>query len=114
YVQAQRFRSYWKQIVAKVMSDVDVLITPTSATPAPKRADMNPEKALSAPGYTGQWNLTGLPAMAVPVGFSSGTLPLSMQLIAKPFDEQAAFKLGDAYQRMSAWHLSVPPIAAKV
>ncbi len=114
YVQAQRFRSFFKAKVAEVMTDIDVLITPTSPSPAPKRSEMSPEKQLSGPSFTGQWNLTGLPAMAVPVGFSSNRLPLSMQIIGKPFAEATVFKVGDAYQRLTDWHLSVPPIAAAV
>jgi aspartyl-tRNA(Asn)/glutamyl-tRNA(Gln) amidotransferase subunit A len=114
YVQAQRFRSYFKRAVAEVMADLDVLITPTSPTPAPKRSEMSPEKQLGGPSFTGQWNLTGLPAMAIPCGFSSGTLPLSMQVIGKPFAEATVFKVGDAYQRLTDWHLRVPPVAVAV
>lgn len=114
YVQAQRFRSFFKAKVAEVMADLDVLITPTSPSPAPRRSEMSPEKQLAGPSFTGQWNLTGLPAMAVPVGFSSNRLPLSMQIVGKPFAEATVFKLGDAYQRLTEWHLAVPPIAAAV
>jgi aspartyl-tRNA(Asn)/glutamyl-tRNA(Gln) amidotransferase subunit A len=114
YVQAQRFRSYFKKAVASVMSDLDVLITPTSTSPAPKRADMSVEKQLVASSFTGHWNLTGLPAMATPCGFSEIGLPLSMQIIGKPFAEAMCFKVGDAYQRLTDFHLQVPPIAANV
>lgn len=116
FVQAQRFRSYFKKAVAKVMEDLDVLITPTSISPAPLRSEMSPEKQLVASSFTGHWNLTGLPAMAQPCGFSTGEkpLPLSMQIIGKPFAEATLFKVGDAYQRLTDFHLQVPPIAANV
>ena len=54
--------------------------------------------------------------MATPCGFTEGDLPLplSMQIIGKPFAEATVFKLGDAYQRMTSYHLQVPPIAANV
>jgi aspartyl-tRNA(Asn)/glutamyl-tRNA(Gln) amidotransferase subunit A len=90
---------------------LDVLITPTSITTAPKRADMSPEKQLGGSSFTGQWNLTGLPAMAIPCGFGEGGLPLSMQIVGKPFAEATVFKVGDAYQRLTDYHLQVPPIA---
>jgi aspartyl-tRNA(Asn)/glutamyl-tRNA(Gln) amidotransferase subunit A len=112
YVQAQRFRSYWKQQVAEAMSGIDVLITPTSITPAPKRVDMTPEKQIAGSSFTGQWNLTGLPAMAIPCGVSEGGLPLSMQIVGKPFAEATVFQVGDAYQRLTDFHLRVPPIAS--
>jgi aspartyl-tRNA(Asn)/glutamyl-tRNA(Gln) amidotransferase subunit A len=110
-VQAQRFRSYFKQAVREVMADLDVLVTPTSIGPAPKRSEMNPGAMLTSPGFTPHWNLTGLPAMAMPCGFSSNGLPLSMQVIGKPFDEPTVFQVGDAYQRLTDWHLQVPSVA---
>jgi aspartyl-tRNA(Asn)/glutamyl-tRNA(Gln) amidotransferase subunit A len=109
--QAQRFRTYFKKAVAQVMEDLDVLVTPTSIGPAPKRADMSPALQLASPSFTQHWNLTGLPAMATPCGFSSNGLPLSMQIIGKPFVEQAVFQIGDAYQQLTDWHLRVPPYA---
>ena len=59
------------------------------------------------------WNLIGLPALAVPCGFSSTGLPLSMQIVGKPFDETTVLRVGDAYQQLTDWHLRVPPIAAR-
>ncbi len=100
YVQAQRFRSYFKKAVATVMRDVDVLITPTTPKPADRIADFDHEKRLLGQiSFMGMWNLTGLPALAVPCGFSSTGLPLSMQIVGKPFDEATVLKVGDAYQR---------------
>ncbi|MHB8576894.1 MAG: amidase [Dehalococcoidia bacterium] len=114
YVQAQRFRSYFKRAVATVMANLDVLITPTSTTPAEKSADMDMQKRMAGPSFTGPWNLTGLPALAVPCGFSSQTLPLSMQIVGRPFGEATVLRAGDAYQQHAPWHLRVPPIAAAV
>jgi aspartyl-tRNA(Asn)/glutamyl-tRNA(Gln) amidotransferase subunit A len=114
FVQAQRFRAYFKKTVAAVMSDVDVLITPTSTTPAEKIADMDMQRRLLSVSFTGMWNLIGLPALAVPCGFSSTQLPLSLQIVGKPFDEATVLKVGDAYQRVVDWQLQVPPIAVEV
>jgi len=116
FVQAQRFRSYFKKVIQGVFEQFDVLITPTSPSPAPLRADMSPEKQLTARSFTGVWNLTGLPALALPAGLTTTapTLPLSMQIIGKPFDEATVLRVGDAYQRLTSHHLNVPAIAATV
>jgi aspartyl-tRNA(Asn)/glutamyl-tRNA(Gln) amidotransferase subunit A len=114
YVQAQRFRSYFKKAVAKVMAGLDVLITPTGLKPAEKVSEIDVDKRASEPSFMGAWNLTGLPALAVPCGFSSQMLPLSMQFIGRPFDEATVLRAGDAYQRQTDWHLRAPPIAASV
>jgi aspartyl-tRNA(Asn)/glutamyl-tRNA(Gln) amidotransferase subunit A len=115
YVQAQRFRSYFKKAVAAAMRDVDVLITPTSPKPAEKIAEFDHEKRLLGQiSFMGMWNLTGLPALAVPCGFSSEGLPLSMQIVGKPFDEATVLRVGDAYQQIVDWQLRVPQMAQVV
>jgi len=110
YVQAQRFRSFFRAAMAKVFEGIDVLVTPTSVGPADLRDAMTPERRLVEPSFTAQWNLAGLPAMALPVGFTTGAvpLPLSMQLIGAAFNEAPVFQAGDAYQRVTDFHLRVP------
>ncbi|MGH8012180.1 MAG: amidase family protein [Candidatus Binataceae bacterium] len=49
--------------------------------------------------HTAPFNLTGMPALALPTGISAERAPLSMQLIGKPFDEAAIIRVGDAYER---------------
>jgi aspartyl-tRNA(Asn)/glutamyl-tRNA(Gln) amidotransferase subunit A len=110
YVQANRFRSYFRKQVASVMETVDLLVTPTMPTPAPPQSEMTPETFMKLPSFMGQWNLTGLPALAVPCGFSGGGLPISMQLIGRPFEEATVLRAGDAYQRATDWHLRLPPV----
>jgi aspartyl-tRNA(Asn)/glutamyl-tRNA(Gln) amidotransferase subunit A len=111
YVQAHRFRSYFKKAVASVMADLDVLVTPTSTAPAEKIADMDMTRRMLGVSFTGVWNLVGLPALAVPCGFSSSGLPLSMQIVGKPFDEATVLRVGDVYQQTVDWQLRVPPMA---
>jgi aspartyl-tRNA(Asn)/glutamyl-tRNA(Gln) amidotransferase subunit A len=114
YIQAQRFRFYFKRAVARVMADLDVLITPTSPAPAERRDQVDMTRRLLGVSFTGMWNLIGLPALALPCGFSSSGLPLSMQIVGKPFDEATVLRVGDAYQRAVDWHLRMPPVAQAV
>jgi aspartyl-tRNA(Asn)/glutamyl-tRNA(Gln) amidotransferase subunit A len=110
YVQAQRLRTAFREGVAAVMRGVDVLITPSAITPAQRSDEMDVSKRLSQSSFTGQWNLAGLPAAAVPCGFSESGLPLSFQIVGKPFAEGTVLKVADAYQRDTDHHLQVPPI----
>ena len=110
YTQAQRFRSFFRRELAQLFASYDVLITPTWPSPAPRSDEMSPERQLRSVSFTGPWNLAGLPALAVPCGFSSSGLPLSMQIIGKPFAEGALLAVADAYQRQTDWHLKVPPV----
>ena len=112
FAQAQRFRTLFCRAVADVLKTCDVMITPSAPTPAERAADLTPSSRLNKPSYTGHWNLTGLPAAAVPVGFSRDGLPLSMQVIGRPFAEATVLKVADALQRVTDWHLRVPDVEA--
>jgi aspartyl-tRNA(Asn)/glutamyl-tRNA(Gln) amidotransferase subunit A len=114
YAQAQRLRTVFRTEVRKVLADVDVIITPSMLTPAERIDEMDMQKRMLGPGFTGQWNLAGLPAAAVPVGFSSTNLPLSMQIVGRAFAEATVLSVADAYQRSTDWHLRVPPVEALV
>src|SRR2546428_249319 len=56
------------------------------------------------------FNMTGLPALAVPCGFSSQGLPLSLQIAGRPFDEATVLRVGHAYEQATEWHRRRPRI----
>ena len=113
YVQAQRFRSWFSRQTAKVMADVDLLVTPTWATAAQRTSEFDLEKRLLQPNFTAPFNLVGYPALALPVGFDDSGIPLSGQIVGSPFDEELVLRAGHAYQQQTNWHLAVPAIVAE-
>ena len=54
-------------------------------------------------------NLVGHPGLAIPCGFDEDGLPLSLQIVGSPMDDQSVLDLGMAYQRETDWHLRRPP-----
>ena len=122
YINAQRLRPLIRQEVAAAFetradgapSRVDVLIVPTSVNVASTFAEYDPEAAARAYSLMAIWNLTGLPAISIPAGFSAGGLPIGMQVVGRPFDEPRVFKVADAFQQITDWHLRVPPIAQEI
>jgi aspartyl-tRNA(Asn)/glutamyl-tRNA(Gln) amidotransferase subunit A len=113
YVQAQRARRVAQRALADVFSYVDLIVTPTTAGAA---HDFPQLETLLADGgfnaiYTQYWDCTGNPAVALPMGPTASGLPLSLQIDARPFDEVTMLRAADAYQRVTDWHLRVPPIA---
>lgn len=112
YVQAQRFRAVFKAEVDSVLGpQADVLIVPTMLATAPLIEGYNPMSSVVSPGFTPQWNLTGLPSISIPCGFSEAGLPIGMQVVGQAFDEPTVFKVADAYQQLTDWHLRAPEIA---
>lgn len=111
YVQAQRFRNWYSKQAAALMSEVDVLVVPTSPGVAPLSSEMaDPARRIRQPSYTGPFNLLGYPALAIPAGFSDGGLPFSTQVVGAPFAEALLLRIGHAYQQVTDWHRRVPPI----
>ena len=110
YVQAQRVRTAFRDGVAAVLREMDVLITPSAITPAQRSDQMDVSTRLTQPSFTGQWNLAGLPAAAVLCGFSDAGLPLSFQIVGKPFAEGTVLNVAHAYQQVTDHHLQIPPI----
>ena len=105
YVQAQRVRSLVRAEVKQLLKRVDVIVTPTVGVPAPRLdADF---VALMPLFFTGVWNLTGNPALSLPVGPVRG-LPVGMQIVGRPFAEATVLRVGDAYQRRTDWHRRRP------
>jgi aspartyl-tRNA(Asn)/glutamyl-tRNA(Gln) amidotransferase subunit A len=112
YVQAQRFRSVFKaECLAVLGPQADVLVVPSMLNVAPRFADYDPDAMVNAPSFMSPWNVTGLPAMSIPCGFSEAGLPIGMQIVGRPFDEPTVFKAADAYQQITDWHARVPEIA---
>jgi len=113
YVQAQRARRVIvKAVNAEVFSKVDLVFSPTAwagATPLKTLIEMPWQP--STHGNTRYWDLTGHPVVAVPMGLNADGLPMSFQLIAKPFNEATALRGAYAYQEDTDFHLAVPPLA---
>ncbi len=110
YVQAQRCRQLVKRGFAEAMAKVDLLVTPTTAYPAPRFEDYDTAFTLRGPSFTAPFNVTGLPAISIPCGFTGGGLPVGMQLVGKPFDEPTALRAAYAYEQHAGWSQLRPPI----
>ena len=109
YLKAQRVRRLIADDFARAFSGVDVLMGPTTPTPAfalgSKTAD--PITMYLNDIYTIGANLAGLPAMSVPCGFVQG-LPVGLQIIGPHFGEARLLTAAHAYQRETDWHRKVP------
>jgi len=110
YTQAQRIRSEICRETAEVLKTVDVLASPTALKPAtPFAQAFDPEFAFPKSNMA-PFNLTGLPTLALPCGFSASGLPVSFQLSGRPFEEATVLRAGHAYEQATAWHTRRPPV----
>lgn len=92
YVKAQKTRHIIKEEYARVFEDVDLILSPVAPTVAPKFGELkNPMDMYLSDIYTISVNLAGLPALSLPIMKNSDNMPVGLQLIAKPYDEQTLF-----------------------
>jgi aspartyl-tRNA(Asn)/glutamyl-tRNA(Gln) amidotransferase subunit A len=110
YTQAQRLRAQICAETAGVLRDVDVLATPTTPKPATAFAVAHDPEFGVPRSNMPPFNITGLPTLALPCGFSPAGLPLSLQLSGRPFAEETVLRLGHAYEQATPWHTRRPQV----
>lgn len=116
YIKALRTRTLIRQRWRDMFAGIDVLIAPTVATPAlPVHEptvtwpDGSTEPANDVyVRFCMPANVTGLPSLSVPCGFTGAGLPVGMQIIGKPFAEPLLLSVGQAYEALSNWAKLAP------
>lgn len=103
YVHALRQRTVLTQKFRDCMAQVDVAITASSMDPSCPIEDAELCEKVYGRQARAPFNLTGSPALAMPTGFASSGLPLSLQIIGKPFDEVTVYRVARAYEKTTEW-----------
>ncbi|MBX9677188.1 MAG: Asp-tRNA(Asn)/Glu-tRNA(Gln) amidotransferase subunit GatA [Gemmataceae bacterium] len=115
YLKALKVRRLIKNDFDQAFADCDVILGPTSPTPAfrvgEKSAD--PLAMYLSDIYTISANLAGIPGISVPCGFSSSGLPLGLQLLAAPYEEEKLLRVARMYEQATEWRRRRPPLVAK-
>jgi aspartyl-tRNA(Asn)/glutamyl-tRNA(Gln) amidotransferase subunit A len=121
YVLVQQVRSRIRNAVRKTFTEhrLDSLIGPTIPVTAPRldqlSVDLVDEGAQGALStlvhHEYPANITGLPALSVPCGFSEAGLPIGFQVIGRPLQEATLFQIGHAYEAVTPWHTRKPDLS---
>ena len=111
YLKAQKVRTLLRRDFETAFASVDLLVAPITPTTAFKLSEKtsDPLEMYLSDIYTVAINPAGVPALALPCGFSKD-MPVGMQLISKHLDEQTLFQVGHAYQQVTDWHKQLPPL----
>ena len=118
YYKAQKLRAMLRDQVLDALSRVDVLVLPTgpfAALPVESVPGVQSKEQALADlrgriSFTGPFNLAGVPALSVPCGFNSANLPLGLQIVGRPFEEETVLRVGHAYEQVNRWYTRRPPI----
>lgn len=110
YSRALKVRALIKQDFDKVFKEFDLVLTPTSPTPAFKIGEKSddPLSMYLSDIYTISANLAGIPALSLPCGLTKNRLPVGMQILGKPFHEEEIYGLAYQYEQGTPWHKEKP------
>lgn len=116
YLETLRLRAAWlERFCSQTLEAADLYLVPTIPVPLPTREQTGAKGGADMPRLLSEltrltrWvNYLGVPALALPCGFDSRGLPLSLQLVGRPFSEATLLAAGRAYQRATDWHRRVP------
>jgi aspartyl-tRNA(Asn)/glutamyl-tRNA(Gln) amidotransferase subunit A len=110
YVQAVRRRRELRAELQAAMASLDVAIT-AGAPGEAARIDAIPKWDLfDKPNFTMPFNVAGYPALCVCSGFGPGGLPVSVQIVGKPFQDAMVLRVGDAFEKATSWRSRRPPL----
>lgn len=111
YIQARHTQARLRRQFTRFFNEFDLLLTPTTPVAAPLIEGPDAvEQAGLLTRYTAPFNLTGLPALSLPCGFTGQGLPVGMQLVAAAWAEARLLQAGQAYQQVTDWHLRRPAL----
>jgi aspartyl-tRNA(Asn)/glutamyl-tRNA(Gln) amidotransferase subunit A len=115
YLEVMRWRGPALSAYLAAVAGVDAVIAPVAPVAAPTIAESDVGNSPDAEAviqrltrFTRPVNYLGLPSLAIPSGFTSGGLPVAMQLIGRSFDEAMLLRIGAAFQRATDFHDRVP------
>ncbi len=112
YLKALKVRTKIKEDFDKAFTACECIVTPTTPTPAFKIGEKanDPLAMYLSDIFTIPANLAGLPGISIPCGFSSGGLPIGLQIMAKPFGEETIFRASYAFEQSTDFHKRRPKI----
>jgi aspartyl-tRNA(Asn)/glutamyl-tRNA(Gln) amidotransferase subunit A len=112
YLRALKVRTLIKNDFDKAFEKYDAIVTPTSPTPAFKIGEKlsDPLTMYLSDIFTISANLAGIPGISVPCGFTRNNLPIGLQILGKPFDEETILRIAYNYEQNTEWHRRKPKL----
>ena len=106
YLRGLKVRTLIKNDFEEAFKKVDAIITPTSPTTAFKVGErtQDPLSMYLSDIFTISANLSGIPAISIPCGYSDDGLPIGLQVLTKAFDEEMLFRVAHTYEQQTDWH----------
>ncbi len=110
--RAQRVRARFSGELERVFEEVDLILCPSIGYPVPERRPdfTDGERVSGMIRFTAPFDMSGSPTISLPCGFAADGLPLSVQLVARHWDESLLCRAGAAFEGATDWHTQHPPV----
>ena len=112
YLKALKVRRLIKNDFDSAFEKCDVIMGPTAPTAAFKKGEKSddPLSMYLSDIYTISCNLAGIAGISIPCGFTKGNLPIGLQLLSPPFDEERMLRIARMYEAATDWHTKRPAV----
>ncbi len=112
YLKGQKVRTLIRNDFDQAFREVDVILSPTSPTPAFKIGEKSndPLAMYLSDIYTIPANLAGIPALSVPCGFTGAGLPIGLQLMGRAFEEETILRVAHQYEQKTQFYKKKPSL----
>jgi aspartyl-tRNA(Asn)/glutamyl-tRNA(Gln) amidotransferase subunit A len=117
YVKSQRARAWLQRSFNEALEHADIVVSPTVPAFPPvvgqvwvQSGDLREHIVDAFLRFNIPYDLTGLPAISVPCGFSSAGLPIGLQIAGRAFEEATILKVAHAYEQLTEWHVARPAL----
>jgi aspartyl-tRNA(Asn)/glutamyl-tRNA(Gln) amidotransferase subunit A len=112
YLKAQKVRTLIRNDFTEAFKQCDAILAPVTPSAAYRKGEKtdDPLKMYLDDILTTPINLAGNCALSMPCGFTSGGMPIGLQIIGDDFQEETILKVGHAYEQTTAWHKQRPAL----
>ena len=109
YIEARAHHQAASATWREAMAETHAFLMPAAPIPACPLEEVDEDSPILS-AFTRPANQLGACAIVLPAGMAADGMPVGVQLMAKPFDEAALFRIGHAFQTATEWHRHTPPL----
>jgi len=110
YILARRHQVEVHRALQEFFRDIDFFITPTTRVTAPSLEIDPVSMAMHLTAFTAPFDVTGVPAISIPCGFTTDGLPIGLQIVGRHWDEARVLQVAHQYQLVTDWHTRIPAL----
>ncbi len=111
YALARRHQVELQRELETLFDEISFFITPSTLIPAPRLGSDALDMAQKLTAFTAPFDVTGVPAISIPAGFTEAGLPIGVQIVGPAWGDAIVLNAAHQYQSVTDWHQHLPPLS---